>query len=87
MKTKLLRIYLNTKALWIQSSDNYEFIKELRRKRVKEISKELLEEPLSERLIMLKKISDIVLIATYKEQEEYNDFIEERKKILENFKL
>lgn len=42
---------------------------------------------LSERLSMLKKINDVVLINSYKQQNEFKSFVENQDELLKNFKL
>lgn len=87
IKLYILKLIAKTKSYWFETSDDYEFAKEDRRRRVKEMSNSLLDEPLSERLSMLKKINDIVLVQSHKEQLEFDEFVSQRKKALENFKL
>ena len=87
LKYHFLRFIAQVKIAFNQQQDDHEFKKNNRRTRVKEISQELLNEPLSERLIMLKKINDVVLISSFKQQNEYKSFVEEQDELLKNFKL
>jgi len=87
IKLYILKTIAKTKSYWFETSDGYEFAKEDRRRRVKDITTSLLDEPLSERLLMLKKINDVVLIQSHKEQAEYNEFVSKRQELLQNFKL
>lgn len=87
MKRYLIKQYLKIKSFWIINSDDFEYNKDLRRKLVKEMANELLEEPLTERLIMLKKLNDIIMIQSFKEQKEYEEYVNIRSQALNNFKL
>ena len=86
MKTKIFRLLISIKDMFLQTSDEYYLNKELRRKRVKEISSELLSHPLEERLDMVKKIEHIVLIESKKQELQFEEMYSYWKDKLSNYK-
>lgn len=88
MKKRLfLRLWVYIKQDWLVTKNQKEFDIANRKTRIKEITSELLEQPLTERLKMLKSINDNVLIQSHKQRLEFEELSKYWKEELNKFEL
>lgn len=85
MKYKVLKFYANFRALINETIKSSDFNAELRRKIINDMAEQLLNEPVSARFDMLKKINDKVHKTTLKQQIEFKKFIEEQEIIIKEY--
>tara|TARA_R110002124_G_scaffold281430_1_gene455754 strand:+ start:99474 stop:99740 length:267 start_codon:yes stop_codon:yes gene_type:complete len=86
MKKRLfLKLLAYIRQDWIEMSDDKAFEAENRKTRVREITSELLKQPLTARLSMLKSIQDNILIESHKQRLEFEELSKYWKDQLNKF--